>query len=111
MCLIVKINLFVLLCFAFVNNLNAQTLPDAVIANSDSIQARFPRRYARMGKIPAAQLKSRSRCRKPESKKYQTVRQTVVVSLLVSKEGKISEVTVDTIPPKCIRSLPKKLCA
>lgn len=95
------------LCFLFANNLHAQAAIDTTSIQSDSVEAKFPGGAPAWAEYLQNNLRSELGAKYLKVKRQQTVRQTVTISFLVNKEGKISEVTVVN-PPKCIQSWQQK---
>ncbi len=88
--------LIVLFCFSATLRLQAQATADTTVKTTDSvkIQARFPGGQEGWIRYLQHNLRAEVGAENLQVKKHHTVRQTVIVSFLVDKQGKISEVTV-----------------
>jgi protein TonB len=89
-----RISLFIILCVLFTNSIHAQTATDSTVFKSVQVQARFPGGAEGWAKYLQHNLRAEVGAENLKVKKHQTVRQTAIISFLVDKTGKISEVTV-----------------
>ena len=88
-----KTGLLLVICFLFTSLIHAQTETDTVF-KSVQVQARFPGGAAGWTNYLQHNLRAEVGAENLKVKKHHTVRQTAIVSFLVDKEGKISEVTI-----------------
>ena len=98
-----KMTLLLALCFVFTTTIHAQTFTDTTAAKIDSIEAKFPGGVSEWAIYLQHNLRARLGGKYLKPKRFETLRQTIIVSFLVNKEGKISEVTVvnpDEVHPK-----------
>ena len=86
--------LLAVLTFLFTNTIHAQTAMDTTAVKNDSVQAQFPGGAEGWAKYLQHNLRAEVGAENLKVKRHHTVRQTVLVSFLVDKAGKISEVTV-----------------
>src|SRR4051794_15744164 len=89
-----KTGLILLICFLFTSLIHAQTETDTAAARSVLVQAKFPGGADGWAKYLQHNLRAEVGAENLKVKKHHTERQTVIVSFLVDKAGKISEVTV-----------------
>ncbi|WP_170971018.1 energy transducer TonB [Ilyomonas limi] len=91
-----KMGILIALCVLFSNITHAQTLTNTIALQSDTIEveAKFPGGAAGWASYLQHNLRAEVGAENLKVKRHHTVRQTVLVSFLVNKEGKISEVTV-----------------
>jgi protein TonB len=82
------------LSFLFMNVMHAQTVTDTAVYKSVQVQAKFPGGADGWAKYLQHNLRAEVGAENLKVKKHHTERQTVIVSFLVDKAGKISEVTV-----------------
>jgi len=84
-------------CLLFAHIIYAQTIADTTTSKSVLVQANFPGGVQAWASYLQHNLRAEVGAENLKVKKHQTVRQTVIVSFLVNKEGKVSEVTVDNL--------------
>ena len=89
-----RISLFIILCFLITNSIHAQTVSDTAAAKSVQVQASFPGGAGGWAKYLQHNLRAEVGAENLKVKKHHTVRQTAIVSFLVDKAGKISEVSI-----------------
>jgi len=92
-----KQGLLIAFAFLFAAISHAQTTTNTIAAQSDTIkiEAKFPGGAEGWASYLQHNLRAEVGAENLKVKRHKTVRQTVVVSFLVNKEGKISEVTVE----------------
>jgi len=101
--LLVEMGLILTLSFLMINATKAQTATDTASAKSVMMQATFPGGAEGWTKYLQQHLRAEVGAENLKVKRHHTVTQTVTVSFLVNKNGKISEVKVanpDEVHPK-----------
>jgi len=88
-----KTGVLLVICFLFTSLIHAQTVTDTAVYKSVQVQAMFPGGAAGWTKYLQHNLRAEVGAENVKVKKHQTVRQTAIISFLVDKAGKISEVT------------------